>query len=88
MRTRLTWLGPDSVVLAAGGSRGIAAELLLAVARRYRPTIYVLGRSDIATEQAAIPARADYIRLQLQNQPGVSVADLTREYQQDGRARA
>lgn len=76
-----SWLGPDSVVLAAGGSRGIAAELLLAVARRYRPTIYVLGRSDIASDQAAIPARADYIRLQRQNRPAVSVAELTRDYQ-------
>ena len=76
------WLGPDSVMLAAGGSRGIAAELLLDVARRYRPTIYVLGRSDIATEQAAISSRAEYVRLQLQNRPGTSVADLSREYQQ------
>ena len=75
------WLGPNSVVLAAGGARGIAAELLLAIAQRYRPTIYVLGRSDAATEQPPIPARADYIRLQLQNRPGVSVADLTRDYQ-------
>jgi NAD(P)-dependent dehydrogenase (short-subunit alcohol dehydrogenase family)/3-oxoacyl-(acyl-carrier-protein) synthase len=75
------WLGPDSVVLAAGGSRGIAAELLLDVARRYRPTIYVLGRSDIATEQA-VTSRTEYIRLRLQDQPGMNVADLNREYQQ------
>jgi NAD(P)-dependent dehydrogenase (short-subunit alcohol dehydrogenase family) len=74
-------LGPDSIILAAGGSRGIAAELLLEVARRYRPTIYVLGRSDVVTEQDEIPSRAEYVRLQLQNRPGTSVADLNREYQ-------
>jgi NAD(P)-dependent dehydrogenase (short-subunit alcohol dehydrogenase family)/3-oxoacyl-(acyl-carrier-protein) synthase len=76
-----TPLGPDSIILAAGGSRGIAAEVLLEIARRYRPTIYVLGRSVIATEQAAISSRADYVRSQLQNRPGTSVADLNREYQ-------
>ena len=76
------WLGPDSVILAAGGSRGIAAELLLEVARRYRPTIYVLGRSDVDTAPAAISSRAEYVRVQLQNRPGTSVADLSREYQQ------
>jgi NAD(P)-dependent dehydrogenase (short-subunit alcohol dehydrogenase family) len=75
------WLGPASVVLAAGGSRGIAAELLFEVARRYRPTIYILGRSELAAEQPAIGSRSEYVRAQLAQRPGTSVADLNRDYQ-------
>ncbi len=74
-------LGPDSVVVAAGGSRGIAAELLFEVARRYRPTIYILGRSELPDGQATTGTRAEYVRTQLARRPGASVADLNRDYQ-------
>jgi NAD(P)-dependent dehydrogenase (short-subunit alcohol dehydrogenase family)/3-oxoacyl-(acyl-carrier-protein) synthase len=74
-------LSRDSVVVAAGGSRGIAAELLFEVARRYRPTIYVLGRSELPDGQTAIGSRVEYVRAQLARRPDASVADLNREYQ-------
>jgi NAD(P)-dependent dehydrogenase (short-subunit alcohol dehydrogenase family)/3-oxoacyl-(acyl-carrier-protein) synthase len=81
-------LGPDAVVVAAGGARGIAAEVLVEVARRYRPTIYVLGRSDIPAVSADLPPRADYVREQLQLAPGTSIAALNHSYQRLADAQA
>jgi len=77
-----TELGPDAVVLAAGGARGIAAEVLREVARRFRPTIYVLGRSEIANGGGEVPARADYVRQQLRLDPTTSIAVLNASYQE------
>lgn len=72
---------PDAVVLAAGGSRGIAAELLKAVAQASRPKIVVLGTNDLTDDGATLPTRTEYVRQELLRAPGTSVADLNQRYQ-------
>src|SRR5262249_53095656 len=37
----------DSVVLVTGGARGITAEVASELARRYRPTLVLVGRSPL-----------------------------------------
>ena len=37
--------GPGDVILATGGARGVTAEAAVALARAYRPTLVLLGRS-------------------------------------------
>jgi NAD(P)-dependent dehydrogenase (short-subunit alcohol dehydrogenase family) len=39
------WIEAGSVVLVTGGARGITAEVGLALARRYHPTLVLVGRS-------------------------------------------
>jgi NAD(P)-dependent dehydrogenase (short-subunit alcohol dehydrogenase family) len=57
-------LTPDSLVLAAGGARGIGAAALVALAGRYRPRMVILGSSPPPEPVAdGDPAdRAAYIR--------------------------
>ncbi|WP_330294223.1 SDR family NAD(P)-dependent oxidoreductase [Streptomyces sp. NBC_00503] len=43
-------LSRDSVVVAAGGARGIGAEALMAIARQHAPTIHVLGTTTLGEE--------------------------------------
>ena len=45
-------LGPDSVVVASGGARGVTAAALIELARAHRPRIVLLGRTpfDAAME--------------------------------------
>jgi NAD(P)-dependent dehydrogenase (short-subunit alcohol dehydrogenase family) len=40
-------LGSDSVVLVTGGARGITAEVAEELARRYRPTLVLVGRQPL-----------------------------------------
>ncbi|GAA2448480.1 SDR family oxidoreductase [Streptomyces glaucus] len=40
-------LGPDSVVVAVGGARGITAEVVAALAEHFRPRIYLLGSNPL-----------------------------------------
>ncbi|HET6355658.1 KR domain-containing protein [Streptomyces sp.] len=51
-------------VVAAGGGRGIGAELLIALARRERPRLHVIGstRLDTVTEADVLLTRKDFIR--------------------------
>ncbi|MET7615506.1 SDR family NAD(P)-dependent oxidoreductase [Streptomyces sp. NPDC005408] len=67
--TRAQRPGPDSgtteyTVVAAGGGRGIGAELLAALARRERPRLHVIGstRLDAVTTAEADLTRKDFIR--------------------------
>lgn len=47
-------LSGDSVVLITGGARGITSAVALELARRYRPTLYLAGRSEFpAAEEPA-----------------------------------
>jgi acyl transferase domain-containing protein/NAD(P)H-dependent flavin oxidoreductase YrpB (nitropropane dioxygenase family)/NAD(P)-dependent dehydrogenase (short-subunit alcohol dehydrogenase family) len=48
-------LGPDDVLLLSGGARGITAAVALELARLYRPTLVLVGRSSLPEE----PERAD-----------------------------
>jgi len=73
-------LGPDSVVLATGGSRGITAVLLKALAARYRPAIYVLGTTDLDA-MVEPPSRPEYLREQRERHPDMSVAEINRGYE-------
>jgi NAD(P)-dependent dehydrogenase (short-subunit alcohol dehydrogenase family)/acyl carrier protein len=43
-------LGPNSVVLITGGARGITAAVALELARRYRPTLILVGRTALPAE--------------------------------------
>ncbi|MFB6888374.1 cytochrome P450 [Kitasatospora sp. NPDC056327] len=89
-------LGPDSVVVAVGGGRGITAELLAEVARHFRPTVYVLGSNPVDShpaeyleldDEAFAKGRADYIRKQLALRTGRNPAQLNRAYERIGQAR-
>ncbi len=40
-------VGPDSVVLVTGGARGITADVAREIARRWRPTLVIAGRSPL-----------------------------------------
>ncbi|MEV6972026.1 cytochrome P450 [Kitasatospora sp. NPDC093806] len=88
-------LGPDSVVVAVGGGRGITAELLTEVARHFRPRLYVLGSNPVdehpreyleLDDEAFAKGRADYIRKQLALKAG-NPAQLNRAYERIGQAR-
>jgi acyl transferase domain-containing protein/NAD(P)H-dependent flavin oxidoreductase YrpB (nitropropane dioxygenase family)/NAD(P)-dependent dehydrogenase (short-subunit alcohol dehydrogenase family) len=66
-RRRLTWeprpaplpadddapppLEPAEPVLITGGARGITAAIALELARRFRPTLLIVGRSELPSEQ-------------------------------------
>lgn len=80
-------LGPDSVVLAFGGARGITAEILKAVARHFRPTIYLAGSNRIddlppealrGSDEEFAATRKDYIRRRTRS--GGTVAQANREF--------
>jgi NAD(P)-dependent dehydrogenase (short-subunit alcohol dehydrogenase family) len=44
-------LDSDSIVLVTGGARGITAAVALELARRYRPTLILVGRSPLPPER-------------------------------------
>jgi 3-oxoacyl-(acyl-carrier-protein) synthase/NAD(P)-dependent dehydrogenase (short-subunit alcohol dehydrogenase family) len=80
-------LDDGSVVLAVGGSRGIAAEALKALASRVRPTIYVLGSTDLSAVDEGPADHEGYIRWSLSRRPGISVAVANRAYLKASQAR-
>ncbi|MDQ3678184.1 MAG: SDR family oxidoreductase [Actinomycetota bacterium] len=76
-------LGEGSVVLACGGSRGITAELLKVLARRYRPTIYVLGSNevDLGSDEPDAPTdREQYLRTAMRRTPDASLQSLNHAF--------
>ncbi|MEW2546752.1 SDR family oxidoreductase [Streptomyces sp. NPDC047002] len=52
-------IGPESVIVATGGARGVTAAALLHLARAHRPRFLLLGRTDPADEPAGLPQAAD-----------------------------
>jgi NAD(P)-dependent dehydrogenase (short-subunit alcohol dehydrogenase family)/3-oxoacyl-(acyl-carrier-protein) synthase len=73
-------LGPDSVVVAAGGSRGLTAELLVALAKAHKPTVYLLGRH--APGDGAEPiSRAEFLTAARVAEPKRPISELTADYQ-------
>ena len=44
-------LGPSDVVVMTGGARGITAEVAVALAEAFRPTIVLLGRSPAPSRE-------------------------------------
>ncbi len=93
--SRLT-LQPGEPVLVTGGARGITAAVTLELARAWRPTLLLIGRSPLppAIEDpatAGIEATADLkvaLLAQLRRAgAGVTPADLERAYQTTRQAR-
>ncbi|MBI0294050.1 SDR family oxidoreductase [Streptomyces sp. PRKS01-29] len=82
-------LGPDSVVVVAGGARGITAEVVKAVAEHFRPRIYVLGSNSLddyppqtyqGTDEEFAARRAGYIKTEIARRDGRTVADINRAF--------
>lgn len=89
-------LGPDPVILALGGARGITAELLVALAERYGGRFHVLGSNPLddyppevfdGTDEEFTAGRAAYISAQLKAGSG-TVAEISRRYDRMADARA
>ncbi|MGV9375634.1 SDR family NAD(P)-dependent oxidoreductase [Nonomuraea sp. NPDC003707] len=73
-------LGQDSLVVAAGGARGIGAPILTALAGRYRPRIVILGSSRLPGDSGELPERSTFIRAQLNGPGRVSVAEANARF--------
>ncbi|GAA0349611.1 SDR family NAD(P)-dependent oxidoreductase [Actinoallomurus spadix] len=89
-------LNGDSVVVAAGGGRGIGAEMLKALAERFGPRIYVLGSNPIASygtevleeDEASFAARKrDFLRARSTGPDRVSVKQANAEWRRMAQAR-
>lgn len=83
-------LRADSVVVAVGGARGITAEVLKDLARRFRPVIIALGSrpiDELAGElgrrggRAALGTRPEFVRAELARSPGQSVREVNQLYE-------
>ncbi len=83
-------LRPGEPIVVTGGARGITAHLVLELARRWKPTLLLLGRNPLPStsespETAGIEAEADLkvallVGLRRGGRP-VTPADLERAYQ-------
>jgi NAD(P)-dependent dehydrogenase (short-subunit alcohol dehydrogenase family) len=79
------------VILVTGGARGITAEVTRELARRYRPTLILVGRSPLPPEEEseetarlALPQElkaALIAKMQRQNEP-VAIAEVETAYRQ------
>lgn len=90
-------LGPEPVVVAVGGARGIAVTALTDLARGHRPVLWLLGRSDLdavppdiaeAADGDQARLRAAFIARGAARTPRPSVGELNRTFEQHWRARA
>ena len=86
----------SSVVVGAGGARGITAEALVALAAETAATIWVLGTNPLddypesvfqASDEEFTRSRATFISDGLRAEPGVSVAELNRRFERRAQAR-
>ncbi|MFI7709067.1 KR domain-containing protein [Nonomuraea sp. NPDC049480] len=78
-------LNEDSLVVAAGGARGIGAPVLEALAARYRPRLVILGSSELPDDADETPDRSAYIRTLLKQ--GVGVPEANARFDRLGEAR-
>jgi NADP-dependent 3-hydroxy acid dehydrogenase YdfG len=72
-------IGPQSVIVATGGARGMTAAALRLLAARHRPRLVLLGRTRLDTEPAGLSAATserDLIGLLASRQPGTP-AEIT-----------
>ncbi|MCI2416139.1 SDR family oxidoreductase [Saccharopolyspora sp. K220] len=81
--------GPESVVVAIGGARGITAELLKVLAEQFRVRLHLVGSNPLDSYPAEVFAASDdefasrrkgWLREQMVQRPGTPVAQLNREY--------
>ena len=58
-RQRRPPFAPGDVIVATGGARGVTAEAAVALARAYRPTLVLLGRSPAPERGTGLAGAAD-----------------------------
>ncbi len=66
-------IGPESVIVATGGARGVTAAAMRLLAARYRPRLALLGQTPLEPEPEGLAAATDepgLIRLLAGRQPG------------------
>jgi NAD(P)-dependent dehydrogenase (short-subunit alcohol dehydrogenase family) len=87
-------LGPEPVIVAVGGARGIAAAALPGLVRSHHPVLWILGRSDPDTVPPQILTAADADQARLRSEfvcrglrPGVTPGELSRVFDRHWRAR-
>lgn len=82
-------LDRDSVVVVAGGARGITAEVVKAVAEHFRPRIYVFGSNALddyppetftGGDEEFAARRSGFIKSELAKRDGRTVADINRAF--------
>jgi NAD(P)-dependent dehydrogenase (short-subunit alcohol dehydrogenase family)/3-oxoacyl-(acyl-carrier-protein) synthase len=82
-------LRSDSVVVAIGGARGITAEAMKALARHIRPTLYILGSTDLddrqpgmadGTDEDFARRRPQYIREQRAANPDLPLPRINKAF--------
>ncbi|TML31494.1 MAG: SDR family NAD(P)-dependent oxidoreductase [Actinobacteria bacterium] len=56
-------IGPESVIVATGGGRGVTAAALRELARQHRPRLVLLGRTALADEPAYLAGVTDEVSL-------------------------
>ncbi|MGW1892257.1 SDR family NAD(P)-dependent oxidoreductase [Streptomyces sp. NPDC002004] len=70
-------LDGNSVILAAGGARGITPSLLLALTADQAPHLYILGRTPLPDpDDGPVPSLADHIRRTRTQDPSLPVKDI------------
>ncbi|MFI6344289.1 KR domain-containing protein [Streptomyces sp. NPDC050560] len=75
-------------VVAAGGARGIGAALLLALARRDRPRLHIIGSTPLDDAQGEEhQERRDFIRARTTGPERMTVREATMAYDRLGAAR-
>lgn len=89
-------LGPEPVIVAVGGARGIAVTALTDLARGHRPVLWLLGRSDLDAVPPDIAEAADGDQARLRaafiargnaHTPRPTVGELNHTFEQHWRAR-
>ncbi|KOG56859.1 hypothetical protein ADK75_06335 [Streptomyces virginiae] len=89
-------LNCESVVVAAGGTRGITAESLVALADAIQPNIWVLGSNSldqyppetyIGADQDFDARRADFLRKKLQEPTPVPLPQANQQFERMRQAR-
>jgi NAD(P)-dependent dehydrogenase (short-subunit alcohol dehydrogenase family) len=88
-RSGMPPIAQDSVVLLTGGARGITAQIAIELARRFRPTLVLVGRAPVATDgENAAEAQLDGAALKAAvtqrlraAQPTIKPVDIERAYQ-------
>ncbi|ARQ70785.1 SDR family oxidoreductase [Streptomyces marincola] len=90
-------IGRDSVVVVAGGARGITAEIAKALAEHFGPRLYVLGSNALdrypdevfaGTDEEFIAGRRRFIAAELARRDGRTVAGINRDFDRLLNARA
>ncbi|MEU1318713.1 SDR family oxidoreductase [Streptomyces tibetensis] len=82
-------LDRDSVIVVAGGTRGITAEVAKSLAREFGPRIHVLGSNDLDAYPPSVfeggdeefaAGRAAFISAELAKGGGRNVASITKDF--------